>query len=287
MRDLQVSIWVESKAFRTEIAEVERIPLGGEVAPDRPGRSPLKRLSAGRGQPRDERRAGGDRSRIPTRRTRDFRLGRRESPMLFGNRRPRKSDRAATRSRDIHRPRGEPLEARLLWPSIWAGPRLNLPHYRDGALRHGVGGQPDQPAEPAGASPTSATCSGNGYDDFVIGAPTVSTSPGTIGTGIDAAAYLVFGSQTITGTGMSTVTDWIGKNGSNAFNYTAERPGRRPGPGDQPRQPHSHDPDQPDHRTAARFPVRGRSRSSTPSISRACSARRSPDCELPAARTAS
>src|SRR5438270_6969876 len=40
-------------------------------------------------------------------------FGRRESPMLFGNRRPRKSD-ARRRSRDSHRPQGEQCEDRIL-----------------------------------------------------------------------------------------------------------------------------------------------------------------------------
>ncbi len=58
---------------------------------------------------------------------------------------------------------------------------------------------------------------GTGYDDFVFGAPTVTSNPSTIGSGVGAAVYLIFGSQTV---GVSTVTDWIGKNGSGVFNYT-------------------------------------------------------------------
>jgi hypothetical protein len=48
---------------------------------------------------------------------------------------------------------------------------------------------------------------GSGFDAFVIGAPTVSptSGPGTIGSGVDSAVYLVLGSQTV---GVATPTNW-------------------------------------------------------------------------------
>ncbi len=140
--------------------------------------------------------------------------------MLFGNRRPRKLT-ARGLVPETFRPRSEPLEARLLMAIDLGGTLPSIsPTIATAPFGIGVGG--NQISQGAGFSVADVgnVVSGTSFDDFVIGAPTVSTSPGTIGTGINAAAYLVFGSQTITGTGMSTVTDWIGKNGSNAFNYT-------------------------------------------------------------------
>jgi hypothetical protein len=57
---------------------------------------------------------------------------------------------------------------------------------------------------------------GTGYDDIVIGSPTVGSTPQTIGTGAGSAVYLIFGSQTVN---VSTVTDWIGQT-NGLYNYT-------------------------------------------------------------------
>jgi hypothetical protein len=58
---------------------------------------------------------------------------------------------------------------------------------------------------------------GTGYDDVVIGSPTVGSTPQTIGTGVDSAVYLIFGSQTVN---VSSVTDWIGQT-DGMYNYTS------------------------------------------------------------------
>ena len=57
---------------------------------------------------------------------------------------------------------------------------------------------------------------GDGYDDFMIGAPTVS-SPSTIGSGINGEAFLIFGSKTVNA---SAITDWIGKTSTSPLTYT-------------------------------------------------------------------
>jgi hypothetical protein len=63
----------------------------------------------------------------------------------------------------------------------------------------------------------------DGYDDFLIGGPTVSSiQAGTgaaIGSGAGSAAYLIFGSRSVNAAG---ITDWIGKTSSGAFQYTAD-----------------------------------------------------------------
>src|SRR4051794_10695180 len=103
-------LWVGGMRFRwsrgggpSEIAEVASIPLA--AAGSRPRRQ-------GGFSPRD--RTTGGRSpwliRWPRRRREDL-VWRRESPMLFGNRRPRSS---VARRPEAFQPRSERLEARLL-----------------------------------------------------------------------------------------------------------------------------------------------------------------------------
>ncbi len=139
--------------------------------------------------------------------------------MLFGNRRPRKSD-ARRRTPYIHRLRGEDLEDRLLLSVNLGGtsPPSNpliatAPFGMDFA-----GSNPTTVPQGAGWSVSDlGDVNGDGYDDFMIGAPTV-TTPSTLGVGIGSEAYLVFGSKTVNA---ASITDWIGKNAAGTFNYTA------------------------------------------------------------------
>jgi hypothetical protein len=142
--------------------------------------------------------------------------------MLFGNRRPRKSD-ARRRTPVIdrqHRPRGEELEDRVLLAIDLGGtsPPSN-PLIATAPFGMAFGGSnPTTITQGAGWSVSDlGDVNGDGFDDFMIGAPTV-TSSLALGSGIGSEAYLVFGSKTVNA---ASVTDWIGKNASGAFNYTA------------------------------------------------------------------
>ena len=137
--------------------------------------------------------------------------------MLFGNRRPRKLA-ARGLSHETFELRAEPLEARLLL-AIDLGGTLPSISPNIATAPFGIGLGNNQISQGAGFSVADVgnLVSGTPYDDFVIGAPTVGTSPSTIGSGVNSAVYLVFGSQTV---GVTSVTDWIGKNSAGAFNYT-------------------------------------------------------------------
>jgi hypothetical protein len=142
--------------------------------------------------------------------------------MLFGNRRPQKSD-ARRRLPGNYRPLGDWLEHRLLL-SIDLGGTSPPANPLIATAPFGMAfGASTTAGGVLGASGAGWSVSdvgdvtGSGYDDFVVGAPTMS-SPGLIGTGLGSAAYLIFGSATV---GVSSVTDWIGKTASGTFQYTA------------------------------------------------------------------
>src|SRR5438094_6766593 len=103
--------WSQER-LRTEIAEGKANPWRRSCAgPVRVG--PHEAARPRMGLPRDARPG----ARIPTAlgADRDLRLGRRESPMLFGNRRPRKLDaRRRHGGASAYRPQGERLENKLL-----------------------------------------------------------------------------------------------------------------------------------------------------------------------------
>jgi hypothetical protein len=142
--------------------------------------------------------------------------------MLFGNRRPRKSD-ARRRSLDIHRPRGEQLEDRTLLSIDLGGtaPSSN-PLIATAPFGFAFGGS-NMTATGTTLSNGGAGWSvsdlgdvnGDGYDDFLIGGPTT-TGAGVLGTGLNGAAYLIFGSNTV---GQTQITDWLGTNTN--FPYAA------------------------------------------------------------------
>jgi hypothetical protein len=143
--------------------------------------------------------------------------------MLFGNRRPRKSD-TRRRSVDIHRPWGDQLEDRVLLSIDLGGtaPTANplIATAPFGMAFAGsnttVGGLPVTNGGAGWSVSDLGDVNADGYDDFMIGAPTV-TSSSTLGSGTTSTAYLIFGSNTV---GASTITDWLGTT-NGTLNYTA------------------------------------------------------------------
>src|SRR3954465_10873588 len=117
--------------------------------------------------------------------------------MLFGNRGPRSS--AARRRGEFH-PRLQPLEQRYLL-SIDLGGVLppGLPNIATQPYGIDLGGS--QTAGAAGFSVNDVgDVNGDGFDDFVVGAPTGVNIGGQIqpGTGSNSRAYLIFGSLSVT-----------------------------------------------------------------------------------------
>jgi hypothetical protein len=63
---------------------------------------------------------------------------------------------------------------------------------------------------------------GAGFDDFVIGSPTVGSTPAILGGGVNSTVFLVLGSQTSQGVGVApTITNWLATNTTGQFLYTA------------------------------------------------------------------
>lgn len=147
--------------------------------------------------------------------------------MLFGNRRPRHSI-ARRRSKEAIRPWGEQLEDRMLLTIDLGGtvPSINpniatAPYGMDfGLATPPASGTPVINAGAGWSVSDLGSLTNNGYDDFAIGAPTVSgtSPPTTLGTGIGGSVYVVFGSQSVNST---TITDWIGKTAAGTYQYTA------------------------------------------------------------------
>ncbi|MHB1562400.1 MAG: beta strand repeat-containing protein, partial [Isosphaeraceae bacterium] len=146
--------------------------------------------------------------------------------MLFGNRRPRHSV-ARRRDKEAIRPVGEQLEDRMLLTIDLGGtvPTTN-PNIANApfGMAFGLATPPASgtPVINAGAGWSVSdlgSLTSNGYDDFAIGAPTVSATspPSTLGTGIGGSVYVVFGSQSVNST---TITDWIGTTASGTYQYT-------------------------------------------------------------------
>jgi hypothetical protein len=136
--------------------------------------------------------------------------------MLFGNRRP--GTLAARRhDHELFRPRCERLESKVLL-AIDLGGTIPPISPISATAPYGMDFGGATPAQGAGFSVADiGDVNGSGYDSFLIGAPTVSSTPNTIGSGGGSAVYLVLGSQTVD---VNTATDWIAKNSSGAFNYT-------------------------------------------------------------------
>ncbi len=126
--------------------------------------------------------------------------------MLFVNRRPRKSI-AGGRSAATFCVRAEQLEDRiLLTPDLGGTSPTTPPLIASAPFGMDFGGATQ--GQGAGFSVADVgDVNGTGYDDFVIGAPTVSTAsgPSTLGSGVGSEAFLVMGSQTVNVAG---VTNW-------------------------------------------------------------------------------
>ncbi len=136
--------------------------------------------------------------------------------MLWGHRRTQK---LMTRRHDQGRlrPRAERLEDKVLL-AIDLGGALPPSSPIIAGAPYGMDFGGAQASQGAGYSVADVgDVNGTGYDDVVIGSPTVGSTPQTVGTGIDSAVYLIFGSQTVN---VSTVTDWIGQT-NGVYNYTA------------------------------------------------------------------
>jgi hypothetical protein len=128
---------------------------------------------------------------------------------------------ARQRQIGVYRPRAERLEARLLLSIDLGGTSPpTLPTIANSPFGIAFGGGLSPTNTSAGGAGWSVTdagdVNGDGYDDFILGAPTV-TSPSSLGSGVGGTAYLIFGSRSVNST---SITDWIGKNSSGVFNYT-------------------------------------------------------------------
>ncbi|MFI5459969.1 MAG: hypothetical protein ACHRXM_31500 [Isosphaerales bacterium] len=135
--------------------------------------------------------------------------------MLFGNRRPRK----LTARRPDHgafEPRCEGLESKVLL-SIDLGatspPALPViatkPYGMDfGGTATTTGVNPHPNFNGAGWSVSDVgDVNGDGYDDFLVGAPTLSgANPASLGNKTGSTVYLIFGSRTV---GQTAITDWL------------------------------------------------------------------------------
>jgi hypothetical protein len=136
--------------------------------------------------------------------------------MLFGNRRQRTSGarRRPVATIDLL---GEKLEDRLLLAIDLGGtlPSINpliasTPFGMDFGLKTPTPPTASTLNKGAGWSTADlGDVNGDNYDDFLIGSPTVGSTPAVLGNGLNSAVYLVFGSNTMTGTGTSAVNDWL------------------------------------------------------------------------------
>jgi len=155
--------------------------------------------------------------------------------MLFGNRRPRIAD--ARRLTDwSFQPRGELLEMKLLLAAIDLGGTSPPILPRSASAPYGINEAGATPSAGAGWSVADiGDLTGNGYDDILVGAPTVNGSPSKLGTATGGSAYLIFGSQYVNSSNAVVVQNWLNTTGGP--NLTAnDRVGSLAQLGTQPQQ---------------------------------------------------
>lgn len=123
--------------------------------------------------------------------------------MFFSKSRARSQGRR--RSCLDYRPKGDHLEEKVLMSIDLGGTLPSIsPHIATAPYGMDFGGA--VPALGAGFSVTDVgSLNNSGYDSFAIGAPTIGTTPNTLGTGFNSSVYVVLASQTV---GVSTPTDW-------------------------------------------------------------------------------
>src|SRR5271165_7118514 len=116
--------------------------------------------------------------------------------MLFGNRRPQVVD--ARRRDDIaFRPLAERLESKILLTIDLGGtsPPI-LPRIASGPFGIDMAGTTPNLGAGWSVADIADVTGTRGYDDILVGAPTV-TSPSTLGTAGSGAVYLIFGSASV------------------------------------------------------------------------------------------
>jgi hypothetical protein len=126
--------------------------------------------------------------------------------MLFGKRDPRP---AHARRRGVFRPKSEALETRALMAVIDLGGTSPPVNPAIATTPYGIQFAGAVPSQGAGFSVTDVgDLLGNGYDDYLIGAPSVTTSNGAPVPGGTAtsAVYLVFGSRSANS---QSISDWL------------------------------------------------------------------------------
>jgi len=129
--------------------------------------------------------------------------------MLFGNRRPRILN-ARRLTGWAFQPRGELLEAKVLLAAIDLGGTSPPALPRSASAPYGIdlGG-----ATASGGAGWSVAdigdLTGNGYDDILVGAPTLNGSPSKLGSSSGGAVYLIFGSQYVNSSSAVTVQNWL------------------------------------------------------------------------------
>jgi FG-GAP repeat len=143
--------------------------------------------------------------------------------MLFGNRRPRNVN-ARRLTAWSFQPRGELLEMKVLLAAIDLGGTSPPLQPRTVTTPYGIDLAGATPSAGAGWSVADIADVTNtrGYDDILIGAPTLNGSPSKLGTAAGGSVYLIFGSATGTA---ATLQNWLNTTAGPNLNSTGDRLG--------------------------------------------------------------
>jgi hypothetical protein len=128
-------------------------------------------------------------------------------------------------------PRGELLEAKVLMAAIDLGgnaitsiPSTSLP--RSATAPYGIDEGGATASGGAGWSVADiGDLTGSGYDDILVGAPTLNGSPSKLGTSSGGAVYLIFGSQYVNSSKAVVVQNWLNTTAGPNLNSTGDRVG--------------------------------------------------------------